>query len=106
MKHLTLRQKEVLNLLIAYQKEHGFPPTTSELAVLLGCRWANAAAAHLKALHKKGVITLIPGTARGIRFNDPASEDEAIRLLRSMVLGEENAREQAKQYLDRHGVPL
>ncbi|MDF7779717.1 SOS-response repressor and protease LexA, partial [Klebsiella pneumoniae] len=28
MTKLTLRQQEVLNLLIDYQRKHGFPPTT------------------------------------------------------------------------------
>ncbi|MCS5807659.1 hypothetical protein LNO89_05265 [Klebsiella pneumoniae subsp. pneumoniae] len=35
---LTLRQQEVLNLLIDYQRKHGFPPTTHELTGMLGCR--------------------------------------------------------------------
>lgn len=34
---LTLRQQEVLNLLIDYQRKHGFPPTTYELTGMLGC---------------------------------------------------------------------
>lgn len=35
---LTSRQQEVLDLLIAYQRKHGFPPTTFELTGMLGCR--------------------------------------------------------------------
>ncbi|VGF14965.1 SOS-response repressor and protease LexA [Klebsiella pneumoniae] len=54
MMKLTIRQQEVLNLLIEYQRVHGFPPTTYELTGMLGCRSPNAAASHLKALEKKG----------------------------------------------------
>lgn len=52
MTSLTLRQQEVLDLLIEYQRKHGFPPTTYELTGMLGCRSPNAAATHLKALEK------------------------------------------------------
>nr|WP_227502710.1 hypothetical protein [Klebsiella variicola] len=51
---LTLRQQEVLNLLIDYQRKHGFPPTTYELTGMLGCRSPNAAVTHLKAGEKRG----------------------------------------------------
>ena len=53
MTSLTLRQQEVLDLLIEYQRKHGFPPTTYELTGMLGCRSPNAAATHLKALEKR-----------------------------------------------------
>jgi repressor LexA len=56
MTSLTLRQQEVLDLLIEYQRKHGFPPTTYELTGMLGCRSPNAAATHLKALERKGAI--------------------------------------------------
>lgn len=36
MTSLTLRQQEVLDLLIEYQRKHGFPPTTYELTGMLG----------------------------------------------------------------------
>ena len=36
MMTLTTRQQHVLDLLVAYQREHGFPPTNFELAGLLG----------------------------------------------------------------------
>ena len=66
MTSLTLRQQEVLDLLIEYQRKHDFPPTTYELTGMLGCRPPNAAATHLKALEKKGVITITRGVSRGI----------------------------------------
>ena len=66
MMDLTSRQQHVLDLLIDYQREHGFPPTNFELAGLLGCSSPNAAADHLRALEKKGAISITRGVSRGI----------------------------------------
>ncbi len=66
MMDLTSRQQHVLDLLIAYQREYGFPPTNFELAGLLGCSSPNAAADHLRALEKKGAISITRGVSRGI----------------------------------------
>ena len=66
MTTLTQCQQQVLDMLISYQKERGFPPTNQEVATMLGYRSVNAAVEHLRALEKKGVITIKRGVARGI----------------------------------------
>ena len=58
MTTLTQCQQQVLDMLISYQKERGFPPTNQEVATMLGYRSVNAAVEHLRALEKKGVITI------------------------------------------------
>ncbi|WP_426729887.1 LexA family transcriptional regulator [Klebsiella quasipneumoniae] len=103
---LSLRQKEVLNIIRAYQREHGFPPTTYELAGLMGCSSPNAAATHLKALENKGVITISRGVSRGIKINEPPQEDLLISLLQSLVAGDEYAREHAILLLESRGVKV
>lgn len=55
MTTLTQCQQQVLDMLISYQKERGFPPTNQEVATMLGYRSVNAAVEHLRALEKKGV---------------------------------------------------
>jgi len=45
------------------------PPTRAEIAASMGFRSANAAEDHLRALDRKGAITLTPGMSRGIRVN-------------------------------------
>lgn len=62
MTTLTQCQQQVLAMLISYQKERGFPPTNQEVATMLGYRSVNAAVEHLRALEKKGVITIKRGT--------------------------------------------
>jgi SOS-response transcriptional repressor LexA len=106
MKGLTSRQQEVLEILITYQRIHGFPPTVFELAGMMGVRSPNAAAIQLKALQKKGVITLRPGVSRGITINTVSTEDQAISLLKSLLDGDEYAREHAVAFLESRGVQV
>lgn len=74
---LTPRQKQVLQLIREKIHTKGYPPTRVEIAKALGFRSPNAAEDHLKALARKGVIRLIPGTSRGIRLveNEPRVEE-------------------------------
>ena len=80
MNALTPRQEQILNLIRRFLADTGYPPTRSEIAAELGFRSANAAEQHLRALARKGFITLQPGASRGIRLNDVsglADGDEA-----------------------------
>ncbi|EDW4548814.1 LexA family transcriptional regulator [Salmonella enterica subsp. salamae] len=101
---LTDRQQQALDLLIAFRQEHGYPPTVLELSEMLGCRSHNAAAEHLRALERKGVITRGRGVSRGIYVNALNPKCEATELLRALVAGEENARERAIAYLHDRGI--
>ena len=65
---LTNRQLEILNLIVNRIETTGYPPTRAEIATKMGFRSPNAAEDHLRALAKKGVLELLPGTSRGIRL--------------------------------------
>lgn len=67
---LTQRQQEIYELITQNIKEKGAPPTRSEIAKIMGFKSANAAEDHLKALARKGLLELIPGTSRGIRLKN------------------------------------
>lgn len=69
MRPLTSRQQQVLDLVKNTMLDTGMPPTRAEIAKQLGFKSANAAEEHLKALQKKGVIEILPGTSRGIKLN-------------------------------------
>jgi repressor LexA len=71
MSDLTRRQQEILELIQRIIEETGAPPTRAEIARELGFKSPNAAEDHLRALARKGIIELLPGAARGIRFTDP-----------------------------------
>ena len=70
MPELTERQREILNRIKAHVREHGMPPSRTELAHALGLADASSVAAHLKRLAEGGWIELIPNTPRGIRVLD------------------------------------
>jgi len=68
MKELTARQQQILRLIEQHIEDSGFPPTRMDICQALGFRSPNAAEEHLKALARKGVISLTSGASRGIRL--------------------------------------
>ena len=68
MVKLTPRQQEILDFIRNSLEVLGAPPTRAEIAQAFGFASHNAAEEHLKALAKKGLIVLEPGSARGIRL--------------------------------------
>ncbi|MEI7612195.1 MAG: transcriptional repressor LexA [Betaproteobacteria bacterium] len=68
MVKLTPRQQEILDFIRNSLEMLGAPPTRAEIANAFGFSSHNAAEEHLRALAKKGVIVLEPGSARGIRL--------------------------------------
>ncbi|MGL4754591.1 MAG: transcriptional repressor LexA [Aeromonadaceae bacterium] len=91
MKHLTPRQNEVLELIKECMQESGMPPTRAEIALRLGFKSANAAEEHLKALARKGVIRIMPGTSRGIQLlqdDSESNEESGLPLIGQVAAGE------------------
>lgn len=68
MVKLTPRQQEILDFIRNTVEVLGAPPTRAEISRAFGFASPNAAEEHLKALAKKGVVHLEPGSARGIRL--------------------------------------
>ncbi|HBR1245156.1 TPA: DNA-binding protein [Klebsiella pneumoniae] len=96
---LTFRQQEVFDLLVAYINRHGYPPTLSELADMLGVSSSNAVLLHLRALERKNFIKLSRRVSRGISIvgrNEPLL---AVQLLQEMIAEEPGARERAIEFL-------
>jgi len=87
MDTLTARQAEILELIRSYIAEEGCPPTRAEIAEELGFRSPNAAEDHLRALERKGVIEMIPGSSRGIRLLDE-DEDYGLPVVGQVAAGE------------------
>lgn len=69
MKALTPRQQQILDMIASYIEKRGFPPTRAEICEALGFKSPNAAEEHLKALVKKGAISMVPGASRGIKLS-------------------------------------
>ncbi|WP_299081461.1 transcriptional repressor LexA [uncultured Paraglaciecola sp.] len=91
MRPLTARQEEVLQLIKDTMLNTGMPPTRAEIARELGFKSANAAEEHLKALARKGVIEILPGTSRGIKLNaslEDQLEEQGLPLIGQVAAGE------------------
>jgi len=86
-KDLTARQKEIVELIQRHIEDTGFPPTRVEIANELGFRSANAAEEHLRALHRKGAIEMIPGASRGIRIVDNNKAPKGIPIVGHVAAG-------------------
>ena len=66
MKSLTKRQQEILDLIKSNLEDNGLPPTRADIARTLGFKSPNAAEQHLRAIEKKGFISILAGASRGI----------------------------------------
>ena len=84
MKDLTSRQKEILDLIKDHLKEKGFPPTRADISRTLGFKSHNAAEQHLRAIEKKGFISILSGASRGIVLNQ---EEKGIPVIGLVAAG-------------------
>ena len=87
MRELTPRQKQILELIQDFIYETGMPPTRAEIARELGFKSANAAEEHLRALQRKGVLDLVPGTSRGIQLKDSLRDQMGLPLVGRVAAG-------------------
>lgn len=85
MKNLTKRQEEILNLIKTHILDYGFPPTRADIANALGFKSPNAAEQHLRAIEKKGFISILSGASRGIVLNE--EEDDVIPVIGLVAAG-------------------
>ncbi len=63
MKELTKRQEEILTFIREFKEDKGYPPVNREIAAHFKIS-VKAAHDHIKALQKKGKITLVKGRSR------------------------------------------
>ena len=77
MKEITSQQQRVLDCIQIHIKKTGFPPTRADICRELGFKSPNSAETHLRALEKKGFISIESGTSRGISIinNQQITED-------------------------------
>ena len=76
MKALTSRQQQILGMIASYIEKRGFPPTRAEICEALGFKSPNAAEEHLKALVKKGAISMVPGASRSIKLSSSLEKSQ------------------------------
>lgn len=74
----TPRQEQILQQIQQFLALHGRPPTRADLAQALGLRNRQGIDQHLRALAGKGLISLEPGVARGIRLPQSTPSSAAV----------------------------
>ena len=84
---LTARQQQVFDFIQEFMETEGFPPTRAEIAAALGFRSVNAAEDHLKALVRKGALSVIPGTSRGIRLSGGRARRRGLPVVGRVAAG-------------------
>lgn len=67
---LTQRQREVLLFIAAYNQRQQSMPTRAQIAAHFSMRSANAAEEHCRALVRRGLMEIVAGAARGLRFTE------------------------------------
>jgi len=83
-KLLTKRQQTVIDVIRAWIKERGYPPTIRELGQKLGIKSLRGVTTHLDAIQKKGFLKREP-RARSISLSDLVAPFE--RAIRVPILG-------------------
>lgn len=84
---LTDKQTQVYDYVRA-RIANGLAPTRSEISREFGWASANAAEDHLRALERKGLLKVLPGTARGIVLHDSTNADWSPRTSLRAALAE------------------
>ena len=79
MKEITTQQQRVLDCIQVYLNKTGFPPTRADICKELGFKSPNSAETHLRALEKKGFISIESGTSRGISIIGSSSSSTEIQ---------------------------
>ncbi len=95
MNELTDKQIKVLKSVAKLMQHNGVPPTRKEIAEKLGFRSANAAQQHLKALERKGMVSLDNGKSRSITILSAgqlvlgtAAEHEGLAVIGKVAAGQ------------------
>ena len=89
MKDITPQQQKVLDCIQVYINKTGFPPTRANICRELGFKSPNSAETHLRALEKKGFISIESGASRGISIINPeiTSEDNEYPIVGLVAAG-------------------
>jgi repressor LexA len=81
------RQRTLLREIERFIKDRGYPPTLRELAAAVGVTSPSGVRQQLKALERKGVLTLTPRRPRGIVVRRTRPRSESIPILGQIAAG-------------------
>ena len=76
-KKITNPQQKILDYIVAYAKEHSYPPSVREICAGVGLTSTSTVHAHLNQLERRGLIEHGKSKQRTIRIADAAEAYEA-----------------------------
>lgn len=80
MKKLTEKQQQIYDYIVAFQKEHGYPPSVREIGEHVGLKSPSTVHFHLKGLEASGLITKAEGKTRAITVSGGPGRDNVVPL--------------------------
>ena len=80
MKNLSPKQQQIYDYIIAFQADHGYPPSVREIGEAVGLKSPSTVHFHLKGLEEKGLITKAEGKTRAITVSGPVPHPVAEEL--------------------------
>jgi repressor LexA len=86
MKYLTERQRDILEFIRGFQKEHGVAPTHREICDHFGFSSYGTVYKHLSLLEKKGLIRRDWNQKRGVELVEKPAPAETSRGVRELPL--------------------
>ena len=105
---LTSRQREILDFMMAFTRDSGYPPTVREICAATGLKSPRSVSQHLEALERKGHIRRGREKSRAIQFLGITLEDPnrvvILPLVGTVSAGDPSAMVEettASYYLDR-----
>lgn len=84
-KELTVRQRQILDVIVESVRDHGYPPAVREIGEKVGLSSPSTVHSHLSALAKAGYIRRDPTKPRAIEVIDPADSTTSDALHRAPV---------------------
>ena len=88
MAALTHRQRQVLDYVEAFTREHGFAPSLEEIAEHMGFSSVSNAHQHVTALIRRGYLRRDPNRGRSLEVVRPVAETTELPLLGYVAAGE------------------
>ena len=92
---LTGRQREILEVIEAHMREHGYPPSVREIGEAVGLASTSTVHAHLASLQRMGYLRRDPSKPRAIEVRfDPGSgaaferRDRVLKVRRRRIAGD------------------
>ena len=88
MRELTEKQRVILDYIVSFQRDCGYPPSVREIAEHLGLHSPSTVHFHLKGLEAAGLIIKAPGKTRAITVADDFLWEEGLPRDRVPILGD------------------